>query len=380
MNPRPLACAVALAGTLAPAVAAADEMDPSVERLVVNRAECLAADGQSTTGVRCVRDDASFKRLINQYGFLIAPSAMHSARTTGFGGFHLSLEAQYTGVDADAEYLQLGTRGAVDPSTDEAALRNEDPASVMQLYSLKVRKSFGFGFEVTGAIGVVPKTAIAVGGADVRFSLLEGFRAPDWPGYLPDVAAGAGVRTITGTAAFQLTVASFDAQVSKPLTLAGASVLTPWVGFQYVWIFGDSGLVDTTPGTDPIGYCNYAGDNLPGNPDPSKLQDDGATQLYDGQPICLGGSREDFNNNVVFDEARFERQRLLLGLAYRYEMVNVGLELITDLVSPQKAQVGSGTTALRDTTGAKIGEIDDAELLDGEKPQWTVVVELGATF
>lgn len=380
MKPRPLACAAAFAGALAPAWAKADEMDPSVERLVVNREDCLAADGQSTTGVRCVRDDVAFKRLINQYGFLIAPSAMHSARTTGFGGFHLALEAQYIGVDADAEYLQLGTRGPVDPSTDEGALRNEDPASVLQLYSLKVRKSFGFGFEITGAIGLVPKTALAVGGADVRFSLLEGFRAPDWPGYLPDVAAGGGVRTITGTSAFQLTVASFDAQVSKPLTLAGASVLTPWVGFQYVWIFGDSGLVDMTPGTDPIGYCNYAGDNVPGNPDPSKLQDDGTTPLYDGQPICLGGSREDFNNNTVFDEARFERQRLLFGLAYRYEMVNVGLELITDMVSPEKAQVGGGTTALRDTTGAKIGEIDDAELLADEKPQWTIVVELGATF
>lgn len=355
-------------------------MDPAVERLVVNRASCLGADGQSATGVRCVRDDVAFKRLIHQYGFVLAPSAMHSARTTGFGGFHLAVEGQYTSVDQDAEALRLGTRGKGDSNTREAALRNDSPASVMQLYSLKVRKGFGFGLELTGTIGWLPQTSLAAGGADVRLSLLEGFRAPDWPGYLPDLALGGGVRTMTGTAAFQLTVVGLDAQISKPLTIASSAVLTPWVGYQYLWVFGDSGIVDLTPGTDPLGYCNYAGENVPGNPDETKQTDEGQP-LYDGQPLCLGGSREDLNNNAVFNQARFERQRLLLGLSYRFEMVTVGAALVTDLVSPGKAQVGGGETVLRDaTTGAEIGRIDDGELLADEKSQWTLVVELGTTF
>jgi hypothetical protein len=379
MQRRFLASAVALTGVLVSMSAVADEMDPSVERLVVNREDCLAADGQSTTGVRCVGDDAAFKQLINQFGFVLAPTAMHSARTTGFAGFHLALEAQYAGVEHDAEYMKLGTRGAVDPSTREASLSNESPAPVLQFYSLKVRKSFGFGVEVTGAVGFMPQTALAAGGADVRVSLLEGFRAPDWPGFLPDVAVGGGVRTVTGTAAMQLTVAAFDAQVSKPITLASSSVLTPWVGYQYVWIFGDSGIVDMTPGTDPIGYCNYAGENVPGNPDPDKVRDDG-TPLYDGQPVCVGGSREDFNNNTVFDVARFERQRLLFGLSYRFEMVTVGAEVITDMIPPADAQRGNDVTVLRDTTGAKIGEITDSELLAKAKSQWSLVFELGTTF
>ena len=115
------------------------------------------------------------------------------------------------------------------------------------MYSPKVRKSFGFGLGITGLVGFMAQSNILMGGSDVRLSLLEGFRAPDWPGFLPDVAVGGGVRTITGTGAFQLTVASLDTQISKPIPVSNFSIITPWVGYQYVWIFGDSGLVDLTP-------------------------------------------------------------------------------------------------------------------------------------
>lgn len=155
-------------------------------------------------------------------------------------------------------------------------------------------------------------------------------------------------------------------QISKPLPIADSQVLTPWVGYQYVWIFGDSGLIDTTPATDPVGFCNYAGPNIPGNPDlgrPDK-QDDQGNHIYDGQPVCRGGSPVDFNNNVVFDKARLKRQRLIFGLNYRYEMVTVGGEFITDLVDPGDAQS------------------DDAskEALKGESRQWSIVLDLGAMF
>jgi len=33
-----------------------------------------------------------------------------------------------------------------------------------------------------------------------------------------------------------------------------------------------TGLVDLTPGTDALRYCNYAGQNVPGNTDPDSLR------------------------------------------------------------------------------------------------------------
>lgn len=333
-------------------VASAEPMDPAIERLVVDET-CRSDAGEFTGVTECEPDHAAFKRLMNQYGFAFAPTAMHSARTTGFGGFHLSLEGAITKIDKNADYWKKGTQGSYDKSANKASVRNTSPSSSLALYSAKIRKSFGFGLELTGAVGFMPNTSIVAGGADVRLSLLEGFRE-GLPGVLPDIAVGGGVRTITGTPEFQMTVAGLDVQISKPLPIADSSIITPWFGYQYVWIFGDSGLVDLTPGTDAIGYCNYAGANTPGQ----------GTAPYDGQPICRDGSNADFNNNAVFKKVRLERQRLIFGLSYRYEMVMIGGEFITDIVDPQDAQNSDG----------------DKDDLDGVPRQWTIVLEAGTIF
>jgi len=349
--------------------AQADPMDLAIERLVTNAASCLSADGagrfEPSSTQDCRPDNLAFKRLVNQLGFALAPSAMHSARTTGFGGFNLAFEASYTGISSDADYWKRGTQGASDPSTNRAATSNQSPASLLQQYSLKLRKGFGYGFEITGVFGFLPKTSLINGGADVRLAILEGFRTGVL-GILPDVAVGGGVRTITGTPELQLTTVGVDVQISKPLVIADSSVLTPWLGYQYVWIFGDSGLVDLTPGTSAQGACNYGGQNVPGNADPSKAYSDAngkVSNVYDGQPICRGGSPRDFNNNAIFEPVRLHRQRLLFGLNYRYEMLLAGVQLITDLLSPEDANSGQNKADLKD-----------------EKRQSTVVLELGAMF
>ncbi|HVY28012.1 MAG TPA: hypothetical protein VHB79_15755 [Polyangiaceae bacterium] len=362
-------------------MASAEPLDPALERLTMNptgiNRPCLAAPGVwndkplTTADVAdpndprvglsspCGADNASFKRLISQYAFALAPNAMHSARTTGYGGFHLSIEADYTKISSGAYYWKRGTQGATDPSNGQSSTSNGSVPSLLQLYSLKFRKSFGFGLEITGLVGFMPKTSIVSGGADVRLSLLEGFRT-GVGGILPDIAVGGGVRTITGTPQFQLTIAALDAQISKPLPIADSSVITPYVGYQYLWIFGDSGLIDLTPGTDALRYCNYGGQNVPGNSDPGKDNSVG----NDGQPVCRGGSPVEFNNNVVFNNARLERHRLIFGLNYRYEMVMLGGQFLIDAVPPADAQ----------------NDAADKAILKDEARQWTMSFELGAMF
>jgi hypothetical protein len=333
----------------APLVAQAEPMDLAIERLVANPSACLSSDGtgqfvprSSDTSLKCLPDNVAFKRLVNQLGFALAPTAMHTARTTGYGGFNLALEATYTSLSSDADYWKRGTQGAADPSTNRAPTSNQSPVSVLQNYSLKLRKGFGFGLEVAGVVGFVPKTSLINGGADVRMALLEGFRTGVL-GILPDVAVGGGVRTIQDS-----------------------SVLTPWIGYQYLWIFGDSGLVDLTPGTNAQQACGYVGQNLPGNADPTKAVTSPTgtvTNTYDGQQICRGGSARDFNNNAVFEAVRVHRQRLMFGMNYRYEMVMAAAQVITDLLNPSDANSGKNKTDLK-----------------GEDRQWTVVLELGAVF
>ena len=346
------------------AEAAAEPMDPALERLVTDPAchpggqwDDKRVDPATGGAITCKPDNANFKRLMSQYAFAFAPTGMHSARTTGYGGFHLSLQADYTKISSDKAYWKMGTQGPVDPSNGASSTSNGSPQSLLQLYSLQFRKSFGFGLEVAGIVGFMPKTSIISGGADVRFSLLEGFRK-GIGGILPDVAVGGGVRTITGTPQFQLTIAALDIVASKPLPIQDSQVLTPYIGYQYLWIFADSGLIDLTPGTDALRYCNYAGQNLPGNPDPKKT-------VNDNQPICRNGASPlDFNNNVVFKPVRLERHRLLFGANYRYEMVMVGAQFLIDALPPADSQ----------------NDATDKQDLKDESRQYTLSFALGAMF
>src|SRR5262249_22299114 len=166
-----------------------------------------------------------------------------------------------------------------------------NPDGIIQRYELKLKKGFPFGLELIGAFGYIPHTNLVTLGADVRFSVLEGFRT-GVPAFLPEIAVSGNVRTITGTQEFQLTVAGFNGEISKPIPIFGTPILTPYVGYSWIRIFGDSGLIDMTPNTDATNLCGFQGTNTPATKDPTK-------NTFDGQPKCGYGTSADFNNTAV---------------------------------------------------------------------------------
>jgi hypothetical protein len=188
---------------------------------------------------------------------------------------------------------------------------------------MKARKGLPFGFEITGSLGFIANTTMWVGGADVRWSLLEGFRTGPL-GIFPDVSVGGGVRTVTGTSKFNLTTVGIDAQVSKPIPIGDSATITPVVGYQRLIILGDSNIIDLTPNVDPLQQCGYAG------PD-----------AQTGAPTCRNklpngaDNNSDFNNNVTFDKVRVQRNRGILGVNYKYEILYLATQIAFDLTSPQ---------------------------------------------
>ncbi len=368
--------------------ASADSLDPALSRLVVlpacheptggrfgeieddedkrkQIADAYAAMGLPRRDGLCAPDEQAFKRLVNEWGFALAPASTYGARTTGFGGFNVSLQGTYTKIHDEQDYWKLGTQGDRDDSTGAAAVFG-NPPSVIQLYSLNIRKNFGLGVEALANVGFVPESSIINGGADIRISLLEGFRK-GIGGVVPDFAVGGGIRTLSGTDQLQLTTVALDGRVSKPFTIADAFTITPIIGYQYLWIFGRSGVIDLTPATDPLGYCGYGGQNIPR---------EGVTnnQDFDGQALCYGGSSLDFNNNVVFDKADLERQRLLFGLEYRYEFISAGAQFMTDIVDPADAQTSAADEkALSDCD-------DNGDNCKSVPGQWQLAIELGVSF
>ncbi len=365
-------------------------MDPALGRFVVDQGCRSVGTGgglyynpayHPTGGAPafCRAKDGDFSKLVAQYGFAVAPSAMHSARSTGFGGFELAIEADYTSIDNKADYWKRGTQGLQDPSSKRFSDSNPTPAGLLQLYQMKIRKGFPFGLELTGAFGWLSNTTIFTIGADVRMSILEGFRT-GIPAIFPDISVGGSVRTVAGTPEMQLTVAGFDAQLSKPIPIAGSLIITPYGGYQWIRIFGDSGLVDFTPNTDPVAACGFKGTNTPATPDST-------TPYRDGTPVCSSnagkGSGGDFNNTGVFNAVRLTRHRLDFGLQFRVQVVKLGVHFVTDLTSPEAANQGSDHQ-VDPVTGIKLGDKAAAGTGDNEfkgvAKQWTLGVDLGMIF
>jgi hypothetical protein len=339
--------AAAALSVLVPRQARADDMNPTPERLVNQppnlpagqTCQSIAADPGAAVaaGVRpqelaCRPNNAAFANMVSELGFAIAPTAFYPARTTGIGGFQVSVEASYTRISSDRsvgsntgpmQYWHLGTRGPQDQNTKQFSVVNSSPDGLLQVYALKARKGLPLGFEIAGSLGYVANTTLWVGGGDIRWSMLEGFRTGAL-GLLPDISVGGGVRTVTGTSKFYLTTLGIDVRASKPIALQDSSQIIPSIGFQRLIIFGDSNVIDSTPNVDAVGQCGYAGlDATTGAPSCRNKLPDGTD------------ANSDFSNNFTFKEVRIHRNRVMLGLNYRYEIVWLGSQFAFDLNEPK---------------------------------------------
>jgi hypothetical protein len=369
-----LKVALALFGFAAPLAfaepAGAAPMDIAPERLVIQPSGLMMGDTCQTAAANaksylqsgrysstmfptCSPDNASWRNLMNELGMVIAPTAFHPARTTGFGGFALTLEASYTSINSNqsvngVQYWHQGTEGPTNNQTNQSSVVNQSPDSIMQVYSLKARKGLPYGFEIVGSLGYVANTSYVTGGADIRWAILEGFRTGPL-GYFPDISVGGGVRTLTGSPKFFLTTVGIDAQISKQFSIAESGKLTPYIGYQHVLIYADSTLVDLTPNTNAIQQCGYAGNST-----------------VDGQPVCRNTAttptgatvplNQDFNNQATFTKARLYRNRGMAGVNYRFEQLYVAGQFMIDVTDPDQ----------------------NAGIVGGR--QWTTVLEAGVFF
>jgi hypothetical protein len=350
-----LAAALAFGASLFAATASTDAfaggMDPTPERLILPpgsnfpaglNCQQIAANPQllaSIPGAQtanhypCLPDNVAFKNLVSELGFALAPSTMHTARTTGFGGFELSLEASYTHINADdythsggshIQYWHAGTQGSTDSSGNYSTVDNS-PDSLLGVYTLMVRKGLPFGFELDGALGYMQNSSLWTVGGDIRWAILEGFRTGPM-GYVPDLAVGSGVRTMTGTSKMYLTTIGIDAEVSKPFSTSDSGIITPYVGYQHLIILGNSAVLDSTPNVNAVSQCGLVGRNPDGSPEckNSVPAPGGGTVPNDG----------DFNNNITFNSVTINHERLFLGVTYRYELFFVGAQFLFDLLAP----------------------------------------------
>jgi len=147
--------------------ASAAPMDPVPDRFSLSPPGTNCQNVTSTASYQpCIANNISWSNMMSELGYAIAPSAFHPARTTGLGGFALSLEASFAHINANAtdstgtQYWHVGTQGDVNPNTNAFSGVNKYPDSILQIYTLKARKGLPFGFEITGALGYIANTTL----------------------------------------------------------------------------------------------------------------------------------------------------------------------------------------------------------------------------
>lgn len=368
------ALAAVAACALAPATASANPMDLAPERLFQDGTSCDPSVASTPAcgdlnGTHFKADNSRWAKLVSQYGMAIAPNPMHSARTTGYGGFDFSLFGTITTLDNGSDWMHRGTEGAI--SGGAFPNHNSSPDGVLQLYGVTGRKGLPYGFELQGSVAYMANTEMVVMGGGIRWAILEGFRTGIL-GYFPDVSIGGYVNTMTGSSKVKITVPSLDIQFSKPFTISNSVIFQPYAGWQLVWIDADSGVVDGTPGYDALQNCNSrppTAAEQATDTGGAHCQSRAPNGTYGAPGAAENAAQLDVNNNMVFRAIRYRRQRLVVGTVWRYELIHFALHAAFDVVKPETGQ--------GDDKGSPDGK---DHRIDGLATQMTFGAMIGASW
>jgi hypothetical protein len=301
--------------------------------------ELGTACGTDTTF--CGPHQWAFRQLVSQLGILFAPKLLAPPRTLGWSGFYLGFEGSLTGIDDDARYWTLATEGEI---SDTERFQG-DPGPVMFVPTLRFRKGFPFGVELGTALSWLSGSEMLGLGLDVRVAPFEGFTKNI--GLLPDLAVRGSVTRVTGGREIDLTVVGVDVALGKRFGVFGQIALAPYVGWQHLWIIGDTEVVDTTPTRDALAECAPAWSQqarciaVDGSraPDDRDDPDDGRVLCESGAPgyqwqedyVCSPTGGDDYENNVVFDRETLEHERAFAGLQLVWEHLAVTAQFDLDL-------------------------------------------------
>lgn len=263
----------------------ANPMDITLSRFVTNSDCGLGTPASPYCGD--VADHESFRDLSRELGFAMAPFVLSPPETLGYSGFYMGLAGQVTLINKDEDYWINGTE-------------EMKPHGALFLSAVQVRKGLPASFELGTTLGYMAATEQVVVGLDIKFSPFEGFRKGVGAAF-PDMALRAGVNQLLGEDELNLTTVGLDAALSYPITILQQATLTPYVAYQYMWIFVDAEVVDGTPDRNFSAECGEPLNNDCVHPDGTH------------------GDVTDSNNMIDFGRQIVNTSRLIFGIRFIYE-------------------------------------------------------------
>jgi hypothetical protein len=110
------------------------------------------------------------------------------------------------------------------------------------LPSLHVRKGLPWSFELGARAAWFEKSRMGTGTVELKWALNEGFT------YLPDIGVRAHVTKLLNSRDFDVTAGGIDLGLGKQFAIAGMVTLTPYVGWNLVFVGASTGNIDFNPG------------------------------------------------------------------------------------------------------------------------------------
>lgn len=206
-----------LAAVLVSSAAVADDNDFRIYRL-----------GNPDPGeVNHVPDaNANFRAFARELGAAISSVNLMPPETLGHAAFAVSAEI-----------------GVVSLDTSSFTFPSDRPNNgTLLLPSLHVRKGLPFSFELGGRGAWIDKSHMVALTGELKWALNEGFA------FLPDVGIRGHVTRLLGTRDFQLTTAGADFGIGKQFAIGGMLTLTPYLGWDLVFVGASGSNVDFDPG------------------------------------------------------------------------------------------------------------------------------------
>lgn len=222
-----------------------------------------------------------FESLVTDLGQVLAPRFASPAETLGEAGFAFNMMTSFSFIDENAEHWVQG-------------MQDKNPEPVLSTGHLQIRKGLPFSFEVAGNMSYLFASEMFTLGADLKWAINEGFY------YFPDLAFRGSVNTLMGSRDMNLYTAGGDISLSKAFGIAGVVVVTPYVGYQMLFIIGSSRLLNAYP------------------------QDPRPPQFDNDTPAGMGSST--FSPEFVFSQYDTNVNRFFVGTRVNIWILNFMLE------------------------------------------------------
>lgn len=172
--------------------------------------------------------NANFRAFARRMGALMTATNLAPPETLGHSAFSITAELSVVDLQGATAVNQMPTQRPI--------------TGPVLLPSLHVRKGLPWSFELGARAAWFEKSRMGTGTVELKWALNEGFT------YLPDIGVRAHVTKLLNSRDFDVTAGGIDLGLGKQFAIAGMVTLTPYVGWNLVFVGASSGSIDFNPG------------------------------------------------------------------------------------------------------------------------------------